>query len=153
MEKKSVWPDVIVIVVVVAVLGMFVVYPAIQKINSERVRHEDIKGIQPIKVPVTMYSSEIGQTDATPYITASGRRVCDGIVACNLLPFGTRLVIEGFDVVFVVQDRLAPKYSDRIDIWTSNTQVAKLWGKQTLRVWILDRYSTFDETEPERPVR
>ena len=153
MEEKSVWLDVIVIVVVVAVLGMFIVYPAIQKINSERVRYEDIKGIQPIRVPVTMYSSEIGQTDVTPYITASGRRVCDGIVACNLLPFGTRLVIEGFDIVFIVQDRLSPKYSDRIDIWTSDMKVAKLWGKQTLRVWILDRYSTYDETEPESPVR
>ena len=40
---------------------------------------------------VTAYSSTPEETDDTPFITASNTRVRHGIVATNMLPFGTRI--------------------------------------------------------------
>ena len=40
---------------------------------------------------VTAYSSEPNETDDTPFITADGSHVADGIAASNLLPFGTKI--------------------------------------------------------------
>ena len=42
---------------------------------------------------VTAYSSDPKQTDNSPFITASNRRVRDGIIAANFLPFGTEVKI------------------------------------------------------------
>lgn len=42
---------------------------------------------------ITAYSSSVDETDGTPFITANGARVRDGIVATNLLPFGTKIKI------------------------------------------------------------
>src|SRR3989344_5013785 len=38
-------------------------------------------------VVATAYNSEVGQTDATPFITASGATTPEGIIAANFLPF------------------------------------------------------------------
>ncbi len=46
-----------------------------------------------IKVIVTAYSSSSLQTDSTPFITAAGTEVRDGIIANNLLAFGTKVKI------------------------------------------------------------
>ena len=46
---------------------------------------------QTINVIVTGYSSTVAQTDNDPFITASGEIVRDGIVANNLLAFGTQI--------------------------------------------------------------
>lgn len=40
------------------------------------------------------YSSTNGQTDGTPYLTAIGTPVRDGIIAANFLPIGT--VMSGY---------------------------------------------------------
>jgi len=46
-----------------------------------------------ILVVITAYSSTVDQTDDTPFITANGSFVRDGIVANNMLPFGTKIKI------------------------------------------------------------
>jgi len=90
-------------------------------------------------VIVTAYSSTPDQTDSTPFITASGTGVRDGIVACNFLRFGTRVRFPRVygDKVFVVEDRMALKNSHKIDIWFETREDAKQFGVQNLQVEVL----------------
>ena len=85
-----------------------------------------------IWVTVTAYSSTPEQTDNTPFITAKGTKVRDGIVAANFLDFDTKVKLPEIfgDKVFVVEDRMHPRFSDRIDIWFPDTETAKSFGKR-----------------------
>jgi len=90
-------------------------------------------------VTVTAYSSTIDQTDSTPFITASGSRVGENVVACNFLRFGTRVRFPQISEskIFVVEDRMAPKNSHKIDIWFETREQAKQFGIKQLKVEIL----------------
>ncbi|MBU4082896.1 3D domain-containing protein, partial [Patescibacteria group bacterium] len=90
-------------------------------------------------VTVTAYSSTPDQTDSTPFITASGTGVRDGIIACNFLKFGTRVRFPDIygDKVFVVEDRMALKNNHKIDIWFETREDAKQFGVQQLKVEVL----------------
>ncbi len=81
-------------------------------------------------VVVTGYSSSYDETDDDPYITASGEFVKDGIVACNFLPIGTRIKIPSLfgDRIFVVKDRMNPRYYYRVDIWFPSKEAAINFG-------------------------
>jgi 3D (Asp-Asp-Asp) domain-containing protein len=85
-------------------------------------------------VIVTAYSSTADQTDSTPFITANGTRVQDGIIACNFLPFGTKVKFPEYsgDKVFTVTDRMAKKNSHKIDIWMPSRSLAMEFGVQKL---------------------
>ena len=48
----------------------------------------------------TAYNALPEQTDDTPEITASGKRVKEGIVANNCLPFGTKIAVK-WGAVFI----------------------------------------------------
>lgn len=93
-----------------------------------------------IRTVLTAYSSTPDQTDDTPFITASNTHVRDGIVAANFLAFGTKVQIPEIfgDKVFTVEDRMAKKHSDKIDIWFPERQLAKKFGIQEANVIILD---------------
>jgi len=94
-------------------------------------------------VPVTAYTSEVGQTDGNPCRTASGFDLCEhkieDSVAANFLRFGTKIRIpDAFgDRVFVVRDRMNPRYDNYIDIWFKDKQEAKRFGIKVLRIEIL----------------
>jgi len=90
-------------------------------------------------VTVTAYSSTIDQTDDTPYITAAGTFVRDGVIAANFLPIGTRLRMPDYfgDKVFIVEDRMNERYWYRIDIWMPERALAKEWGVKRVRVELL----------------
>lgn len=96
--------------------------------------------INTLETFVTAYSSSVDETDETPFITASGEKVRDGIVAANFLPFGTRVRIpEMFgDKIFVVKDRMAAKHNGKVDIWFETKGLAKQFGRQKLMVEVLD---------------
>ena len=93
-----------------------------------------------LRVFLTAYSSTPDQTDDTPFITASNTRVRDGIVAANFLAFGTKVQIPEIfgDKVFVVEDRMAKKHSDKIDIWFPERHLAKKFGIKEAEVIVLD---------------
>jgi len=93
-----------------------------------------------MKVVLTGYSSTTDQTDDTPFITASNTRTRDGIVAANFLAFGTKVQIPSIfgDKVFTVEDRMAKKHSDKIDIWFPERYLAKNFGVQEAVVIILE---------------
>ena len=120
----------------------------IQKLNilSDSVEemtiiHSSSKSLSVIKVSASAYSSDPDQTDDTPFITASGSTVRDGIVATNFLPFGTKIKIPKVfgDKVFTVEDRMNARYNEKqyIDIWFDNTLSAIHFGRKTVLIEII----------------
>lgn len=94
-----------------------------------------------IVVTVTAYSSTPEQTDDTPFITASGSSVRDGVVASSFLPFGTQIKLPKMfgDKIFVVEDKMNSRYAgqSRIDIWFEDHSKAQAFGVRTLKAEIL----------------
>jgi 3D (Asp-Asp-Asp) domain-containing protein len=95
---------------------------------------------QKIKVIITAYSSTTWQTDDTPFETASGLTVKDGIVANNLLPFGTEIKIPELygDKVFTVEDRMhSRKGNYHVDIWFPTLEQAQKFGVKEAYIEVL----------------
>ncbi len=93
-----------------------------------------------MKVIITGYSSTVEQTDDSPFTTASGKTVEDGIVANNLLPFGSKIRIpEVFgDKIFTVEDRMNQRKGYyHVDIWFSEYEQAKNFGAKISDIEIL----------------
>jgi 3D (Asp-Asp-Asp) domain-containing protein len=87
--------------------------------------------LETIQVMATGYSSSIWETDDTPHITASGSQTRDGVVASNLLPFGTKLRVPEYfgSKIFVVEDRMNSRMNDfQIDIWFPSSWQARQFG-------------------------
>jgi len=95
---------------------------------------------QRLTVVATGYSSTPGQTDSTPFITATGDQVFDGLVAANFLEFGTKVIIPGVfgAKVFTVKDRMNKRYTNRnpghIDIWFPDEKLARNFGAQAANI-------------------
>lgn len=99
-----------------------------------------------LEVVVTAYSSTPAQTDGDPTVTATGQTVRPGILAVSRdlldtqLPYGTQVRIleihadeEGCggyptSTVFEVQDTMAARIENQVDIWMPNLQEAVAWG-------------------------
>jgi len=134
-------------------------YDAIQKTGFTVPDDEEIQSTEmtveatdkaPVKYvkiyTVTAYNSVPWQTDATPCISADGSNICKlrdlGDQSCAAaLPFGTKVNIPGFGVC-TVRDRLAPRFSYRIDVYfggADQIQTAKQWGKRHVNVEVLDK--------------
>ena len=92
-----------------------------------------------VEVLVTAYSSQEGETDGTPFVTASGTTVRTGVVAANWLPLGTKVRIPEIfgDQVFTVEDRMARKNSHKLDVWFPSASDALRFGVRWTRVEIL----------------
>ena len=94
-----------------------------------------LKVTKKIRMVITAYSSTVWQTDDDPFITASGDEVQEGIVANNLLSFGTKVRIPELygDRVFTVQDRMhRRKGYYHLDIWfPSYTEAVNFGAKRT----------------------
>ncbi len=100
-----------------------------------------LKVVKELPVIITAYSSTVSQTDDTPFITASGSHVRDGIVANNLLPFGTRIRIPDVygDKIFVVEDRMNRKKGYyHVDVWFSDYWQAKNFGAKRTTIEVLE---------------
>ena len=90
-------------------------------------------------VIVTAYTSSADECGNSRGITASGARASDGIVACNFLPFGTKILIPDLfgDKEFVVKDRMAKRKQNYIDVWVQKKSKAFEIGKRTLAIIVL----------------
>lgn len=90
-------------------------------------------------VSATAYSSTVDQCDSTPFITASGQHVRDGIIATNFLPFGTKVKVPELygDKVFEVQDRMNGRYSTRVDFWMPSRGEAIEFGLRQVKIEVL----------------
>ncbi|MBZ9572061.1 3D domain-containing protein [Patescibacteria group bacterium] len=94
-----------------------------------------------IKVIVTAYSSSARETDNNPYLTAAGTWVKEGIVANNLLSFGTKVRIPEIygEKIFVVEDRMHWKKGNfHIDIWFPSYWEALNFGAKRTYIEILE---------------
>ena len=99
------------------------------------------KVVRKLLVVATAYSSTVWQTDDTPFTTAAGTQVRDGIIANNVLPFGTRIRIPDLygDKIFVVEDRMNwKKGNHQIDIWFPEYWQAKNFGAKATLIEILE---------------
>jgi len=93
-----------------------------------------------LQVVITGYSSSPWETDDTPFITASGKLVKKGIVANNLLSFGTKIRIPELygEQIFIVEDRMHySKGNYHIDIWFPSHQEAENFGAKITYIEVL----------------
>ena len=82
--------------------------------------NETIKPNMVVRSVITAYTSTPDQTDDSPFISANGAHVYDGMIAANWLPFGTKIKIPSLygDKIFTVEDRMNERYGfGRMDIW------------------------------------
>ena len=118
----------------VSIVGAFFVFGVLTRVGTvPLVVAEDASDPTPrvIEVVVTAYSSSLDETDTTPFITASGAEVRDGVIANNCLPFGTEVQIPELfgDKVFVVEDRKNSRYGcEWFDVWYSTKAEARRFG-------------------------
>ena len=101
---------------------------------------ENIETLEKFEVIVTAYSSSVWETQGDPFITASGKRVEDGIIANNFLPFGTEIKLPEIfgDKIFTVQDRMHFRKSDHhFDVWFPSHKQALNFGAQTSEIEIV----------------
>jgi 3D (Asp-Asp-Asp) domain-containing protein len=100
-------------------------------------------------VQVSAYNSEVGQTDDSPFITANGTHVRDGIVAANIynsaggnIPFNSVIKFKNCgsipnDKIFVVTDRLNKRYRMNVDIWMESHADALQFGRRTCTIEVI----------------
>jgi len=106
-----------------------------------KLNKESYEVVRTIKMVLTAYNSLPEQTDDTPFITASGKHVADGIIANNLLPFGTKVRIPSLygDKVFVVEDRMhSNKSKYHVDVWMPDYSQAKNFGAKITDIQIIE---------------
>src|SRR3989338_9188671 len=78
-------------------MGMIVINAnSIFQANSSDERGEIPELASKFLLTVTAYSSSVDETDSTPFVTASGTKTRDGVIASNLFPFGTQVKIPEF---------------------------------------------------------
>lgn len=115
--------------------------PAISAKNRLALLYVDSKNPDKIvNTVITAYTSTPDQTDNTPFIAASGKKVYDGMIAANWLPFGTKVKIPELygDKLFTVYDRMNKRYGyGRMDIWLDETKTeARKFGVKRVKVEI-----------------
>jgi 3D (Asp-Asp-Asp) domain-containing protein len=139
--------------IILSVLGLllasFIILPQISYSFTKtetKTLSEDKKAPKVLSVDVwlTAYSSSPDETDDTPFITASGERVRDGIVATNFLPMNsTSQIPEIFgDKVFIVKDRMHHRKTNFVDIWMSSKEEALEFGIYETQIIVIDTPST-----------
>ncbi len=96
-----------------------------------------------LTIPVTAYTSDVAQTDATPCIAARGFDLCahneEDVIAANFLPMGAKVRLPDIygDRVFTVVDRMNARYSYRVDVWMREYQDARNFGVKYTTVEVL----------------
>lgn len=113
---------------------------AVKSVSSPATSKSKTKAtVKTYVVSASAYSSSVDETDDTPFITAKGTYVRDGIVATNFLPFGTAIKIPEIygDKIFVVEDRMNRRYVTNVDIWFPSKELAKQFGRKTVTIEVI----------------
>ena len=87
-----------------------------------------------LPVKMTAYSARVCETDSTPGITASNKKVKEGYIALSRdierdfsLHFGDKVYVNGIGV-FEFQDRMHKRKKRQIDIFMKSTKNALKFG-------------------------
>jgi 3D (Asp-Asp-Asp) domain-containing protein len=112
---------------------------------------EDRKPTRVIAAVMTAYSSDVGQTDASPCLPADWKyNLCEhyeqfgeqDTIAANFLPLGTKVRFPDLygEKVFTVRDRMNARYGvGRGDIWMPTRAEAKQFGVKKVTMEIFSR--------------
>lgn len=110
---------------------------------SDRVKEDNFDWI-PMTVTATAYNSFPGQTSYEhPEITAWGDSIKPGLkwiaVSRDLIRKGlkhnTLVKIDTFDGIYIVKDKMHPRWRNRIDIYMGeDRQKAKEWGRRKVEI-------------------
>ncbi len=118
-----------------------------------KIRQNASKTQEILPMRITAYASVPEETSDHPFITASGEHVRDGVVASNLLPFGTKIEIPKLfgDKIFIVEDRMNHRFENTIDIWMSSRTKAKNFGVAHTSVVVVSNVtsSAISEANPK----
>jgi 3D (Asp-Asp-Asp) domain-containing protein len=111
------------------------------KLNSQKLALNSEGSYKKIYLWVTAYSSSPDETDDDPFITASNTITRDGIIATNILPFGTKIKIPSLfgDKIFTVEDRMHQRKTNFIDIWMESKEKALQFGIHYAEILILEK--------------
>jgi 3D (Asp-Asp-Asp) domain-containing protein len=93
-----------------------------------------------VQAVVTGYSSTPDQTDDTPWLTAWSTQTRPGVIALSRdllrtftegapFDFGDRILVAGVGV-FLVEDTMADRWTNRADIWFRTRTQAQQWGRR-----------------------
>lgn len=116
--------------------------------SAELVAQEDTVNIRAIPVKVTAYNPVRSQTDSSPLITASNKRVRLGMVALSRdlerefgLMFGDTIYLDGIGR-FVFEDRMHRRKRRQVDILMFNPIEARKFGVKNSYLFILEEPKT-----------
>ena len=99
-----------------------------------------------MEVIASAYNSTKAQTEGNPNITAWGDTLKPGTksiaVSRDLIKKGlthhTKVKIEGFKGIYVVNDKMHSKWRNKIDIYFgTDVKAAKKWGRKKLNIQFL----------------
>ncbi|MDI6785484.1 MAG: 3D domain-containing protein [bacterium] len=91
-------------------------------------------------VTATAYTPSIFECDSSPFITASGRKVRDGMIAVSrdlykILPFGSKVRIK--NKIYIVEDLMNKRWKKRIDFFMWSKESARTFGKRSVVIEVL----------------
>jgi 3D (Asp-Asp-Asp) domain-containing protein len=114
-------------------------YACLPFVVAEAGGNPDITAVNNLQMRVTAYASVPDETDSTPFITANGTYVHDGVAASNILPFGTRIQIPALfgKKVFTIEDRMSTHIKNTIDIWMPSVRQAIIFGANHTDIVVL----------------
>jgi 3D (Asp-Asp-Asp) domain-containing protein len=99
-----------------------------------------------MEVTASAYNSTKAQTEGNPFITAWGDTLKPDTksiaVSRDLIKKGlkhqTKVKIEGFEGIYVVNDKMHPKWRNKIDIYFgADVKAAQQWGRKKVKIYYL----------------
>jgi 3D (Asp-Asp-Asp) domain-containing protein len=98
-----------------------------------------VAGAQSFMATITAYTYQVPGNGAHGSITKSGTQARWGTVAVDpgVIPLGTRLMIDGFDDVFIAEDTGGGVRGDHVEIFFYENQSALNFGVQRRAVTVL----------------
>ncbi|MCP3685727.1 MAG: hypothetical protein GY861_24025 [bacterium] len=126
----------------VIILGLFTLIMEIPKMGTDFPKMRE-------QVTATIYHAVEGQTDSTPFVTASGKHINPNnpaghrwiAVSRDLEPlgfvFGCKVMITGagqMNGVYTVQDRMNKRWTMRIDFLVNESMRGGKWENVTIQL-------------------
>ena len=126
----------------VMILGLFTLIMEVPKMRTNFPKMGE-------QVTATIYHAVEGQTDSTPFVTASGKHINPNnpaghrwiAVSRDLEPlgfvFGRKVMITGagqMDGVYTVQDRMNKRWTMRIDFLVNESMRGGKWENVTIQL-------------------